>query len=73
KFLDELQIAVNEIGKNPRAFPPHNFLDGVRSIKLRSLPFRLYFQAAEGGILVYAIYHASREPDAWADRLSESS
>lgn len=42
--------------------------DGIREAKVLGFPFCIYYREEAGRIVIYAIFHASRNPSTWQDR-----
>jgi len=66
-FLDELDRAIDRIGRYPEQFPPHDF--GTRRIALRRFPFVIVFRKVPAGVEIIAIAHGRRPPGYWRERL----
>ena len=66
-FLDELDLAMDQIGENPERYPRHDL--GTRRIVLRRFPFVIVFRKAVDGVEIIAIAHGRRRPGYWRERL----
>lgn len=66
-FLDELDRAVDRIGRNPEQCPAYDF--GTRRMVLRRFPFFVVFRSRAVGIEIIAIAHGRRRPGYWRERL----
>lgn len=66
-FLDDLDGAIERIGKNPEQFPLHEF--GTRRITLRRFPYLVIFREARAGLEIIAVAHGRRRPRYWRDRV----
>ena len=65
RFLDELDAAIAGAMERPASFPLVR--RGVRQMRLKRFPYRVFFKADESRIDILAIYHTSRNPRRWAD------
>jgi len=66
-FLDELDRAIDRIGRNPEQYPPHDL--GTRRMVLRRFPFVIVFRKAAAAVEIIAIAHGRRRPAYWRERL----
>jgi hypothetical protein len=67
-FLDELDRAIDQIGRNPEHYPLYDF--GTQRIVLRRFPFVIVFRKAVAGVEIIAIAHVRRRPGYWHERLA---
>jgi toxin ParE1/3/4 len=65
-FLDDLEVAVESIVRNPQQYPAYDF--DTRRIVLRRFPFLIVFRETASGVEIVAIAHGSRRPNYWRDR-----
>lgn len=69
RFLDEVHAAVNRIDEAPERWP---LLEGeYRKYSIRVFPYFVAYRITDIGITVLAVYHHSRDPEAWKDRLNQ--
>ena len=66
-LLDELDRAIDRIGRNPEQYPVYDF--GTRRTVMRRFPFLIFFRSAASGIEIIALAHARRRPYYWRERL----
>lgn len=65
-FLENVDIAINSIQRNPEAYP--KVYRKLRRILLKKFPFSLFYLYGDEQIVVIAIFHVSRNPKAWKNR-----
>jgi plasmid stabilization system protein ParE len=65
RFVDEFDGATSFLAENPVA--PVVVEGDVRRWNLNKFPYAIYFRPRTEGILIVAIMHARRDPDAWKD------
>ena len=66
-FLEALDDIFNQIIDNPNLFPRD--FEGVQKALLRKFPFSIYFEIIEEQIFVYSVFHQSRNPESWQERV----
>jgi plasmid stabilization system protein ParE len=68
-FRKAVETTISSIQKHPLAFP---VVHGSNSRKatVKRFPYTIIFDVQSGRILVYAIFHTSRNPLIWHGRLS---
>ncbi|MBP9581322.1 MAG: hypothetical protein KBE38_04110 [Ignavibacterium sp.] len=52
--------------QNPEAFP--KVFKEIRRILLKKFPFGLFYLIDKDRIIVFAVFHASRNPNQWKER-----
>lgn len=66
-FLDAVREAGERICQNPKWWP---VLEGpVRACRFVPFPYRLLYRELPDRIQIVAVYHLSRRPGGWRDRL----
>lgn len=60
--LDELYVAINN---RPESFPIYT--DNFRRALLGKFPFLIFYKIYQDRIVVFSVFHASREPDSWRE------
>jgi plasmid stabilization system protein ParE len=68
EFLEEVERGLIQIQLFPHRFPLGH--REARRILLHRFPYGIYFIATEDAISVVAVYHGSRNPKRWQDRLN---
>jgi hypothetical protein len=67
-FLDAIQETGERIRRNPEWWPV--LAAPVRSCRVFPFPYRLLYREFPDRIQIVALYHNSRRPDGWKNRLS---
>ena len=67
RFLDEVDAAVNRIEEAPERWPMQE--GECRRYSIRVFPYFIAYQVTGTDIQVLAVYHHSRDPEAWKHRL----
>ena len=66
-FLDAIREAGEHICRNPEWWP---VLEGaVRSCRVYPFPYRLLYREMPDRIQIVSVFHLSRRPGSWRDRL----
>ena len=63
EFIDELDSLLARVVKAPAQFPI--VMEETRRALVRRFPFAVYFVADDERVIVLAIVHLHRHPDAW--------
>ena len=66
EFLDEVAILLKRLARFPRSCPVTE--PPFRRALLARFPYALYFLVEGRQLLIFAILHQRREPDAWKAR-----
>jgi len=67
-FVDAVREAGERIRRNPGWWP---LLEApVRGCRIYPFPYRLLYRELPDRIQIVAVYHFSRRPEGWKDRLS---
>ncbi len=67
EFLVEVKTTLNRITENPKQFPKNK--DGARKALTKRFPFAIFFYVKDIVINVFAIFHSSRNPKGWKNRI----
>ncbi len=67
-YLDQISEAVAKIAENPLQYPVVH--KGIRRVLINKFPFGIYFRLMEDTVLIFAVLHASRDPNIWKQRPS---
>ncbi|WP_417612831.1 type II toxin-antitoxin system RelE/ParE family toxin [Owenweeksia hongkongensis] len=62
-FLKELEKTFKVLSKQPRIFQKK--YKSFRSVRLGKFPFAVFYEIAGNTIVVYSVFHSSREPLSW--------
>jgi plasmid stabilization system protein ParE len=66
-FLDSVREAGERVRQNPEWWP---ILENpVRSCRVFPYPYRLLYRELPDRIQIVSVFHHSRQPDSWKDRL----
>jgi plasmid stabilization system protein ParE len=68
-FLRCVEAAVLTIQRHPHLHPVA--VDEFRHALIRRFPFQIFYEAAPGAIVVYAVFHCSQDPQQWRKRLGQ--
>ena len=67
-FLDAVQEAGERVRQNPEWWP--FFEAPVRGCRVFPFPYRLLYRELPDRIQIVSVFHLSRKPESWKDRLS---
>ena len=59
-FLTQLDTCLNSISENPLKYP--NKRGNFKEALIHKFPFLVVFEPVEGNLLVYAVFHTSKNP-----------
>ena len=66
EFMRCIDEATAKIGRSPLMFPV--FYRGRRRVLVKRFPYVIIFDVGSEEILVYAVFHCSRNPKRWEQR-----
>jgi plasmid stabilization system protein ParE len=68
EFVSSVDACIEAIRRTPEmhALVHENYRRGL----MRRFPYAVFYEYVEGTVTVYSIFHASRDPDKWRQRLS---
>jgi plasmid stabilization system protein ParE len=66
-FLSCVDASIQYICRNPDLFAKVH--DEYRRVLVRRFPYAVFYEHAEGTVTVYCVFHTSRDPDKWRERL----
>jgi len=70
EFEDKVEETLRLIARQPKAFSPYP--GGYRKCYLgKRFSYSIFYREYDDHVWVAAVYHTSREPDAWKDRTPE--
>lgn len=69
RFLRELEQALALVEVNPQQGAYHDDRRQYRCRRLEKFPFIVVYREDDDRTLIVAVYHASRHPDYWKQRL----
>ena len=65
RFIDAVLAAARVARERPMSFPVVR--NGIRAVRCKRFPYRVYFETLNDRIVVLAIYHTARNPPLWDD------
>lgn len=66
-FVEQVHAAFERIVRDPDLYPiVHR---DIREAHVRQFPFRVLYRIEEETLIIHAIFHASRDPGVWQQRL----
>lgn len=68
-FIEKVEEALERIRKNPKQFP--KIYKDVRKTLLNKFPHKVLFVTRSMQIIVFAVFHSSRNPQRWKNRKNE--
>lgn len=69
EFIYEDDITLSRVVANPRQFP--KIFKQIRCANVSRFPFSIFFVIKKNVINAFAIFHQSRNPVIWKDRLKK--
>lgn len=66
-FFKQINLGFENIKQNPKSFPIAH--KDVRKYIVKKFPFVIYFRIIHTVIQVIAIFHTSRNPEIWNERI----
>ena len=66
-FLSSVDACVENIRRQPDMFPLIH--EGYRRSMIRRFPYAVFYEHAETTVTIYSVFHTSRDPDKWRQRL----
>ncbi len=69
EFIRAIEASLDQIKRHPEMYPVVH--DNVRQAITRRFPFSVFYIILQETVHVVAVFHASRKPQNWKDRLSE--
>ncbi len=69
RFEDRVHETLRLITAHPGAFSC--VFKNIRSAVVRQFPYGVYYLTTDSGIVIVAVFHASRDPDVWKARVDD--
>lgn len=66
-FFKQINLSFENIKQNPNSFPIA--YKDARKYIVKKFPFVIYFRIADDIIQIIAIFHTSRNPEIWNERI----
>ncbi len=67
RFVVAIRKIFEDIAAHPQSFPV--VYPGVREAVLTKWPYVVYYEVHDEHILILAVFHASRDPSVWQERV----
>jgi plasmid stabilization system protein ParE len=67
EFLRAVEACVRRIQRHPEMYPVA--VDQFRRALVRRFPYEIFYEPGLKEITVYAVFHASQDPEKWRKRL----
>ncbi|MGA2182701.1 MAG: type II toxin-antitoxin system RelE/ParE family toxin [Bryobacteraceae bacterium] len=67
EFLNSVDACMERIRRQPAIYPVVH--EAYRRALIRRFPYAVFFEYAETTATVYAVFHTSRDPEKWRQRL----
>jgi plasmid stabilization system protein ParE len=67
-FLRCVESLSCTIARNPLMYP--SVYEGYRRALVRRFPYAVFYEVSDGQIIVYSVFHCSRDPGKWRGRLA---
>ncbi len=67
EFLSSVDACLEGIRRQPEMYPVVH--EAYRRSLIRRFPYAIFYEYAETTVTVYAIFHTSRDPQKWQQRL----
>jgi plasmid stabilization system protein ParE len=68
EFLTSVDACFERIRRRPEMYPVVH--EDYRRSLIRRFPYAVFYEQSETTIMIYAVFHTSRDPDKWRQRLS---
>src|ERR1035438_1884081 len=68
EFLSSVDAALDSIWRRPETYPVVH--EGYRRSLIRRFPYAVFDEPSGATATIYAVFHTSRDPDKWRQRLS---
>src|ERR1035437_1336320 len=67
EFLSSVDACLEGIRRRPEMYPVVH--EGYRRSLIRRFPYAVFYEPSEAAVTIYAVFHTSRNPDKWRQRL----
>ncbi|MGC9951443.1 MAG: type II toxin-antitoxin system RelE/ParE family toxin [Bryobacteraceae bacterium] len=68
EFLSSVDACLESIRRGPEMYPVVH--EGYRRSLIRRFPYAVFYERSEATVTIYAVFHTSRDPDKWRQRLT---
>ncbi len=73
EFAKEVEAAIERIKQNPQAWTTVSSSKRARRCLTNRFPFGIIYQIRQDTLLIVAVWHLHRRPQAWQKRISKNS
>ena len=67
EFLTSVDACLESIRRRPEMYPVVH--EGYRRSLIRRFPYAVFYEPSVATATIYAVFHTSRDPDRWRQRL----
>jgi plasmid stabilization system protein ParE len=67
EFLSSVDACLESIRRRPEMYAVVH--EGLRRSLVRRFPYAVFYESSETKVTIYAVFHTSRDPDKWRQRL----
>jgi plasmid stabilization system protein ParE len=67
EFLGSVDAAIERICRHASIYPVVH--ESYRRVLIRRFPYAIFFESTVASVTVYAVFHTSRDPQKWRQRL----
>jgi plasmid stabilization system protein ParE len=67
EFLSSVDACLESIRRRPEMYPVVH--ESYRRSLIRRFPYAVFYEPSEATVTIYAVFHTSRDPDKWRQRL----
>ena len=68
EFLTSVDACLESIRRGPEIYPVVH--ESYRRSLIRRFPYAVFYEQSGTTVTIYAVFHTSRDPDKWRQRLS---
>jgi len=68
EFLTSVDACIERIRRQPVGYAVVH--QAYRRALVRRFPYAVFFESVESTVTIYAVFHTSRDPKKWRDRLT---
>jgi plasmid stabilization system protein ParE len=66
-FLLEIDACISSIQRHPHPYPVKH--KAIRRALIRRFPYGIFYLIEENAIVIFAVFHAKRDPRVWQSRV----
>src|ERR1039457_6705978 len=68
EFMSSIDACLQSIRRRLEMYPVVD--EGYRRYLIRRFPYAVFYEQSEATVTIYAVFHTSRDPHKWRQRLS---